>query len=276
MADLSERADGPALFAFWGNDEPANEFRLGTREYDWHRHVRGQLFCIESGMVRVRTAQGSWLLPPNRTGWIPPGVDHKVSVSGALSGWGVMLRPDMTLALPEDPCVMASSEMLHVLVRRAASWSGVEPLQAEQERLVAVLLDEIRMTRHEALHLPMPVERRLLAMAELLIAHPEDQRTFEELATWAGLSARTARRHFLAQTGMSFVHWRQQARLALALERLADGEAVAYVADALGYATPSNFIAMFRQALGDSPARYFSKRGRGGSGVSSVVNPSGC
>ncbi|MFM0299099.1 helix-turn-helix transcriptional regulator [Paraburkholderia sediminicola] len=261
MSDLSERTDGPALFAFWGSDEPENEFRLGTREYDWHRHARGQLFCIERGLVRVRTARGSWLLPPHRAGWIPPGVDHKASVSGALSGWGVMLRPDVTADLPGNPCVMGVSEMLRALVRRAASWSRAEHLQPEQERLVAVLLDEIRLARHEVLHLPIPTERRLLAMANLLIEHPEDERTFAELATWAGLSARTARRHFVAQTGMSFVQWRQQARLALALERLASGEAVARVADALGYATPSNFISMFRKAFGESPGRYFSKRG---------------
>ncbi|MFM0209561.1 helix-turn-helix transcriptional regulator [Paraburkholderia sediminicola] len=268
MSDQSDRPDGPALFAFWGTDEPENEFRLGTREYDWHRHVRGQLFCIESGLVRVRTARGSWLLPPHCAGWIPPGVDHKASVSGALSGWGVMLRPDVAAVLPEEPCVIGVSEMLRALVRRAASWTNSDPLQPEQERLVAVLLDEIRLSRHEVLHLPMPAERRLLAIANLLIEHPEDGRTFAELALWAGLSARTARRHFVAQTGMSFVQWRQQARLALGLERLANGEAVAGVAEALGYATPSNFIAMFRKAFGESPGRYFARRDNLGRGVS--------
>lgn len=260
-SDLSERADGPVLFAFWGSDEPESEFRLGTREYDWHSHVRGQLFCIDRGLVRVRTARGAWLLPPNRAGWIPPGVDHKVSVSGALSGWGVMLRPDVGTGLPEEPCVMGVGEVLHALVRRAASWSGSEHLQSEQERLVAVLLDEIRLGPREPLGLPMPTERRLVTMANLLIEHPEDSRTLDELAAWAGLSARSARRHFVAQTGMSFIQWRQQARLATALERLANGESVAGVADALGYATPSNFIAMFRKAFGESPGRYFSRRG---------------
>lgn len=264
MANLSERADGPALFAFWGADEPGSEFRLGTREYDWHNHVRGQLFCVEQGLVRVRTATGSWLLPPHRAGWIPPGVDHKVSVSGAPNGWGVMLRPDVTVGLPQEPCVMGVSEMLRALVRRAASWNRKEPLQPEHERLVAVLLDEIRLGRRETLNLPLPTERRLLKMANLLITHPEDGRTFDALAAWAGLSARTARRHFVAQTGMSFVQWRQQARLAMALERLANGEAVGSVADALGYATPSNFIAMFRKTFGESPGRYFSRRSNPG------------
>ncbi|WP_127526509.1 hypothetical protein [Budvicia aquatica] len=34
------------------------------------------------------------------------------------------------------------------------------------------------------------------------------------------------------------------------------------MADALGYATASNFMAMFRRNFGDSPGRYFSKQQR--------------
>ncbi|MDT8207188.1 MULTISPECIES: helix-turn-helix domain-containing protein [Serratia] len=30
------------------------------------------------------------------------------------------------------------------------------------------------------------------------------------------------------------------------------------IAETLGYASPSNFIAMLRKAFGDSPVRYFS------------------
>ena len=44
------------------------------------------------------------------------------------------------------------------------------------------------------------------------------------------------------------------------MERLARGDSVANVADALGYATPSHFIAMVRRCFGDSPAHYFAQR----------------
>jgi AraC-like DNA-binding protein len=54
--------------------------------------------------------------------------------------------------------------------------------------------------------------------------------------------------------------WRQHARLTRALERLAEGEAVATIADSLGYATPSAFVAMFRKAFGDTPGRYLSRQ----------------
>jgi AraC-like DNA-binding protein len=45
-----------------------------------------------------------------------------------------------------------------------------------------------------------------------------------------------------------------------ALERLTRGEAVAVVADAMGYATPSSFIALFRRHFGAPPAKYLARR----------------
>lgn len=260
IADIIERPDGPSLVAFWGSAEPEDGRHLGAREYDWHSHVRGQLFCVDQGLVRMRTDNDSWLMPPNRLGWMPPGVRHTASISGALSGWGVMLAPDVATGLPDMPCVLGISELMRALVRRVAGWGRLEQLTPEQERIATVLLDEIRATPHEPLHLPMPTDRRLLRVASHLLDMPDDARSFSELAAWAGLTERTARRLFFAETGLSFAQWRQQARLALALERLAAGASVADVSEGVGYATPSNFIAMFRRAFGDSPAHYFAKQ----------------
>lgn len=262
MTSLTERLDGPSAIAIWGSDEPGDAFRLGTRELDWHHHRRGQLFCIESGLIRLHTKQGSWLLPPQRIGWLPPGLHHKVTLSGVLSGWGVLLTPAASRTLPSQPCVMGVSDLLRALVRRAAGWTNADRLTPAQTRVVAVLLDEIRGAPQEPLHLPMPTDIRALRIANALIRRPHDARTLHELGEWAGLSERTARRIFMTETGMGFTQWRQQARLMLALERLATNEPVADVAEALGYATSSNFIAMFRRAFGEPPARYFAKQRR--------------
>ncbi|MDC4565994.1 hypothetical protein NQ790_11225 [Acinetobacter baumannii] len=40
--DYSEWSEGPSLIGIRGEDEPTNQYRLGTREYDWHHHARGQ------------------------------------------------------------------------------------------------------------------------------------------------------------------------------------------------------------------------------------------
>ena len=260
LRDLSERADGPPLIAVWGSEKSDSEFQLGTRETGWHQHLRGQIFCIENGLVHVRTAQGSWLLPPHRAGWVPPGMLHMASISGVMSGWNVLVAPEVARTLPRQPCVVGVSELLRALVRRAVAWSGQEALTPAQRRLTAVLLDELRAAPREPLHLPMPTDRRLLRIAEAVLRAPGDARTLDAWAVWAGLSPRSLSRLCQAELGMSFARWRQQAGLVHALESLARGESVASVSDALGYATPSNFIAMFRRAFGESPARYFMNR----------------
>lgn len=259
-ADFIERADGPAVIAFQGSDAPESRYRLGTREYDWHSHVRGQVFCIESGLVHVRTSQESWLLPPHRAGWIPPGEPHWVNVVGALSGWSVIVAPSASRGLPNSPCVIGVSDLMRALVRRAVSWAAGDPLAPSQERMVQVLLDEMARASHEPLHLPMPSDPKLARIAQAIFQNPGDQRTLEEWASWGAISARTLRRLMRAETGMGFARWRQQVRLTHSLEMLALGQPVAMISDALGYASPSNFIAMFRRAFGDSPARYFRAR----------------
>ncbi len=260
MREMSERADGPALIAVWGTHQPESDFQLGTRETGWHSHLRGQLFCIENGLIHVRTEQGSWLMPPHRAGWIPPGQAHTASISGVTSAWNVVITPAAARGLPEVPCVFGVSELMRALVRRAVAWPHQDGLDAGQRRMAAVLLDEMKSAPHEPLHLPMPADRRLLRIANAVLANPGDARTLEQWADWAGLSPRTLSRLCQAQLGSSFAQWRQQAGLVHALEALARGESVAQVSDALGYATPSNFIAMFRRAFGTSPARYFAQR----------------
>ncbi len=266
LQDLSELAGGPALIAIEGNAVAGSEFQLGTRETGWHQHLRGQIFCIDNGLVHLRTRHGSWLLPPHRAGWVPPGEPHSASISGVLGGWNVLVTPQAARGLPQEPCVVGVSELMRALVRRAVSWTWQDRLTPAQRRVTAVLLDELRHAPREALHLPMPTDRRLLRIANAVLAAPGDAealgRTLEDWADWAGLSPRTLTRLAQAELGMSFAQWRQQASLVHALESLARGEPVAQVADALGYATPSNFIAMFRRAFGESPGRYFARQWR--------------
>jgi AraC-like DNA-binding protein len=69
-------------------------------------------------------------------------------------------------------------------------------------------------------------------------------------------SARTLRRLFLAETGLSFGRWERRARLRAALPLLAAGAPVAAAARRAGYATPSAFVAAFRRTVGFPPGAY--------------------
>lgn len=246
--------EGPALIAV------VVDGVLPVGETEWHSHRRGQFFYIESGLVCVRTRLGAWALPPHRVGWMPPGELHTISINQPVRGWGVFVAPTAAEGLPDAPCVFGANDLMRALVHRASAWALNDRLDAEQVRVMTVLMDEIRRAPVEPLHLAMPADRRLLRVAHALLERPHDARDLDAWAAWAGLSTRTLSRLFRSETGCSFAQWRQQARLTHALERLASGEAVASVADALGYASVSAFVAMFRRSFGQSPGRYFMQR----------------
>lgn len=252
----SEWLGGPELITrTWAYDQTKKQSHM-AKPLKPHWHARGQLLCIETGLIQVKTDMGSWLLPPQRAGWIPPNATHSVYMSEGLKGASVLLTPDECAALPNTPCVIGVNDMLRALINRTALWSKTEALQKEQQHIVAVILDEIRNAPHEPLHLPMPKEPRLVQVAQAILANPTSRKNTAQWASLGAMSERTLRRQMRADTGMSFTEWRQQAQLNIALEMLVQGHSVASTADALGYATPSNFIAMFRRVFGDSPARY--------------------
>ncbi|HYN92426.1 MAG TPA: AraC family transcriptional regulator [Pilimelia sp.] len=77
----------------------------------------------------------------------------------------------------------------------------------------AVLLDELRASPHQPLHLPAPRDPRLRALCALLRADPADTRTLAALGSAVGANARTLARLFKADLGMTFPQWRTQLRL---------------------------------------------------------------
>ncbi|KAG9586580.1 hypothetical protein KCV01_g13375, partial [Aureobasidium melanogenum] len=254
LHELLESPDGPPLIAYHARGE------IPLKETDWHSHLRGQFFYVEEGVFVTQTERGSWLLPPRRGGWMPPGEMHTVSIAGPSRAWGVFIAPHMTQGLPDKPCVVGVDDLLREIIKRASQWQVDDEPTPERERLLGVLLDEMRRAPVEPLHLPMPTDRRLRRVAMTMFERPDDTRCIEEWAAWAGMSTRTLTRLFRQETQCSVAEWRQQARLTRALERLATGEPVSVVADALGYATPSAFVAMFRKAFGDSPGRYLARQ----------------
>ena len=257
MFERIENADGPPLIAFLVDGSGGHEPHV--EESDWHRHARGQFFYVERGMVSIRTRAGAWALPPQRVGWMPPGELHTVRMSAALRGWGVFVAPQAADGMPGHTCVLGANDLMRALVLRAADWAMLDVLDEQQERLLRVLMDELRRAPPMPPQLNLPSDRRVLRVAHAVLEHPQDDRSLEEWAAWGGLSARNLSRLFRRETGASFAQWRQQARLGHALELLADGTAVSQVADALGYASVSAFVAMFRRAFGQSPGRYFER-----------------
>lgn len=245
-----------------GRERPLVAFAREMADGDviaWHRHDHAQLFYGGSGLMRVESTAGAWVVPPARAVWIPSGIDHQVTAVGGVEMRAVYLLRNATKGLPDGCRVLGVSPLLRELVAAAMKLSPDYPLDGPEARLVGVLIDQLRVEPLEQLHLPMPRDRRLRAVTEALIADPADPRTLEDFGAAAGASARTLARRFLAETGLTFGAWRQQLRLHEALARLAQGEPVTTVAYEIGYDSPSAFIAMFRKTLGATPGQYLSR-----------------
>lgn len=225
-----------------------------------HRHRRAQLLFAMTGIMTVSTPAGSWVVPPSRALWIPPGVEHWFRASGAVRIRTVYVEPDAADAagLPRQCSAVSVSPLLRELLIRAAqipndyTWDGPDGF------VMRLILSEIQLRPGVPLNLPMPFDARARKACAAIIGDLAQAAALEPTARAAGLSGRSLNRLLKTETGLSFGRWQRRARLLGALERLAEGASVLTVALDLGYESPSAFTAMFRRELGAVPSRYFS------------------
>jgi len=224
---------------------------------DAHWHPRAQLLYARSGIMTVTTTDGVFVVPPQRAVLVPARLVHEVRAAGRLEMRSLYIDQEAVPGLPQSCCVVNVTPLLRELILAAIELPPLYPLGGREERIAALILDEIGSSSTAPLHLPEPRDPRLRRIAAALRADPADGRTLFDWGREVGASARTLARRFQAETGLSFGQWRQQARLLEALVRLAGGASVTAAAFDLGYDSPSAFIAMFRRALGATPGRYF-------------------
>jgi AraC-like DNA-binding protein len=234
----------------------AKEFAAGA-VIPRHSHPRAQLLYGVRGVMRVTTPVGAWVAPPRRAVWLPPGVPHEVRMASPVAMRTLYVDPGAAADLPEGCAVIEVSDLLRALILEAVSIPIDAPAEGRAALVMALILTELRLIEAMPLHLPTPTDPRLVRLCAALTDNPADDATLEIWGERVGASARTLNRLFLKETGGSFAIWRAQARLIAALELLGQGQNVARVAAHLGYASASAFTAMFRRALGATPARYF-------------------
>jgi len=240
-----------------------------------HHHDCAQLALSATGVVRMTMVDGSFSVPPSRALWIPAGVEHAVTVVEDAELLTLYLDqprghvgPQVARALeaPWRQCrVLEVSPLLRALAleldvrpdpqgTRSLTLSADE-LQREQ-RLSALLFDELRRARPVPLGIALPREKRLRALCEAVLDDPTRHTTLEAWARDAGASPRTVARLFRSELHTSFVQWRQQVLLARAVTLAARKLPMASIAAELGYASASAFSAMVRRSVGAPPSRF--------------------
>ncbi|WP_067867602.1 AraC family transcriptional regulator [Neptuniibacter marinus] len=230
-------------------------------DMDPHQHPRGQLAYASEGIIRVYTDAGSWVVPPTQAVWIPGNIVHRTNAEVCAELRHLFVDPAYLHSLSDQCSVVEVSPLLRELIMKVADF-GTEYLpNSPASRICAVILDELQALKPSLLHLPGATDRRLQRVMKTMIKSPNAETSLNELAAKVGASERTVARLFSKETGMTFQQWRKQLVLQEAVDRIGKGDAVIDVALALGYRSPSAFVAMFRKSLGKPPGQYFSDTG---------------
>jgi AraC-like DNA-binding protein len=221
---------------------------------DAHRHDDHQIVYAGTGVLAVTTDAGTWFAPGTRAIWVPAGTVHAHRAHGHLDLHLLGLpASDNPLGL-DAPTVLVVGPLLRELL--LAYTSEPDDPTPERRRLRAVLLDRLRASPQQPVHLPAPSDPRLVAVCDALHRDPADNRTLAALGSEVGVGERTLTRLFHADLGMTFPQWRTQLRLYHALKMLADDIAVTTVAHHCGWSSTSAFIDVFRRAFGHTPGTH--------------------
>ena len=238
-----------------------------------HSHAWAQVVVCATGVARITAGHSTYLVPAWRAVWIPPQVEHLVTVVEAAELRTLYVHQEADRVGPGVPreaadawrgCrVLEVSALLRELVLQmnvGMDGSGaLTPDALERERRLGELaLDELRRAAPVRLGIELPHDKRLRALCEAVLQQPARHATLEGWARETAASPRTVARLFRQQLDTSFGPWRQQVLLAHALRLAAQGRPMGLIAAELGYASPSAFSAMVRRAVGQPPSRFFA------------------
>lgn len=236
-----------------------------------HSHPWAQLAISSTGTIRLTVAQGTYIVPPSRALWVPPGVEHAVTMVEAAD-----LRT-LYFHQPQGRCgpgvskleesawrqcrVLNASDLLRAVARELPTQADDGPTptptdRARERHLSALLLDELRRASPVQLGVNLPQDKRLRSLCEAVLSDPVRYATLEDWAQDTGASPRTVARLFRHELDCTFTQWRQQVVLTKAVAMAARKHSIQHIASELGYG-PSAFSAMVRRTMGMAPARFF-------------------
>jgi len=239
------------------------DFSVGEQSVPMHQHQRGQLLTTWKGLVRCELMDGLWPVPPDCALWIPGNRLHRsiVSTEGKIC---LLYFDQQSDVLPNTSCFVTLTPLVREMIWHMASVEPRYEPTGPDGRIATALVGQLAHMDVEQLSVPMPNNPRLRRIAECLIKDPGNRRTVAEWADIVATSEKTLGRLLRSETGMSFVQWRQQLQLVVAIRKLRTGSTVQQVADALGYESTNAFGSMFKKIMGKPPGYYAAPRRQDG------------
>ena len=239
-----------------------------------HSHPWAQVAISITGVIRLTVNHGTYIVPPSRALWIPPGVEHAVTMVEDADLRTLYFHQPRGRCGPGVPrgeedawrqCrVLEVSDLLRALVREMPTTPDGGPglTAAERQReqhLSALIREELARAAAVKLGVDLPQDKRLRHLCEAVLADPTRHETLAGWAQDTGASPRTVARLFRSELGSTFTQWRQQVILAKAVSLAAGRMPMGQIAAELGY-SPSAFSAMVRKSVGQPPGRFLGQQ----------------
>ena len=217
-----------------------------------HSHPRDQVIYGVSGVMRIETLEGAWIVPPDRALLMPAGMDHSIDVRGSVEMRTLYITPNEPTAIK----VLAVSPLLRELISALAQ----EPMDYSGNRRAEQIAELISLELNRAaalpLNVPLPRDARLQQVCQKLLSDPSIKLSLEQLASQTIISSKTLARLCEKELGMSFSVWRRRIRFAKALELLGQNHPIKLIARECGYESSSAFTHAFRQHFGATPKAF--------------------
>ena len=219
-----------------------------------------------TGVIRMQAGRNTYLVPPTRALWIPPGVEHVVTVvEDAEIRTSTCTRARFLGADGADTLPALAECRVLGGVAAAARAGGAPRHGAGQRRrrrtreacLAALILDELRRAAPVRLGIALPTTSACAGSARRCWRHRRAG------ARWSSGRARSApaRARWRDCSATSWARASCSGASGAALARRDPGGAQAadgHIAAELGYASASAFTAMVRRTLGAPPTQFFA------------------
>ena len=222
-----------------------------------HSHPCVQFIYAIEGVLVIESPTGRWVTPPSRGVWLQAGVEHSLRTRGAARVRSLFVHADIIDGMPKGNCVIEVSALLRELILAATHITAPYNSNSRDGRVMRLLLDELCVLPTLPFYLPLPLDERIAVVCRSLTEQPQRSDTAEQWAAHLAMSPKTFHRRFQRSTGVTFGRWRQQARLLLSLELLAQGMPIMEVAWQQGYDSQSAFAAAFKRQFGVAPSLFY-------------------
>lgn len=259
----------PARPVPYGAGEVRHHHRPKQMQGSLQRTARqGKLIYACNGLLIVHSRVGHWVVPPTMVLRLQEGSAYRTYNAEHVALQKLVFSETLNQYLPIQDALYTLTPKSRKIIRQLAS--SVDDRQPNDKKMLALInkLNQAGTRKHKMLPLclGLPSDPRLACIHHYEYANLDAPKTLQDWASELKNDTRTLHRLFVQEFGMSFVQWRQQTRLLIALEWLAGGRQVIDVALDLGYQSQSAFTAMFRRNVGITPSDWkaVSDRDRAG------------